>query len=260
MRVTQAKWKLMEDIMKEGINPYSNVPLYQQIYDFLHAKIINNEWKPGALVPPESSLMEIYDVSRITVRRAFDMLVQDGLVYRKPGKGTLVAHRKLEHNLSRIVSFTEDMRQRGFQTSTQVLLSGTGTPTDYIAKALRIAADEEMAYLKRLRLADDEPMCIEESYLIHRFFQGVLEHDFSQQSLREVTSQQYGIRLVRANQIIRAINATAEIAEILSIRANDAVLYFERVSFSQDNIPIEFLKAYYRADRYTLYNELQGSG
>ena len=246
--------------MMEGINPYSNFPLYQQIYEMLHAKIIQNEWKPGTLIPPESSLMETYDVSRITVRKAFDMLVQDGLVYRKPGKGTLVAHRKLEHNLSRIVSFTEDMKQRGFQTSTQVLLSGIGTATDYIAKALQISPDEELAYLKRLRLADDEPMCIEESYLIHRYFQGVLDHDFSKQSLRELTLQKYGIKLVRANQLIRALNATAEIADILSIGENTALLYFERVSYSQDNIPIEFLKAYYRADRYTLYNELQGSG
>lgn len=246
--------------MIEGINPYSNVPLYQQIYEILYEKIIQNEWKPGTLVPPESSLMETYDVSRITVRKAFDMLVQDGLVYRKPGKGTLVAHRKLEHNLSRIVSFTEDMKQRGFQTSTKVLLSGVGKATEHIAQALHIAPDEELAYLKRLRMADDEPMCIEESYLIHRYFQGILEHDFSEQSLREVTSQKYGVKLVRANQIIRAINATAEIAETLSIREDAAVLYFERVSFSQDNMPIEFLKAYYRADRYTLYNELQGSG
>ena len=167
--------------MIEGINPYSNVPLYQQIYEILHEKIIQNEWKPGTLVPPESSLMETYDVSRITVRKAFDLLVQDGLVYRKPGKGTLVAHRKLEHNLSRIVSFTEDMKQRGFQTRTKVLLSGVGKATEHIAQALHIAPDEELAYLKRLRMADDEPMCIEESYLIHRYFQGILDHDFSEQ-------------------------------------------------------------------------------
>lgn len=242
----------------QSINPYSNVPLYQQIYEILYKKIVQNEWKPGTLVPPESSLMETYQVSRITIRRVFDMLVKEGLVYRKPGKGTFVAHAKLEHNLSRIVSFTEDMKQRGFKTSTRVLSSKIIRPTEYIAEKLGIPLDEELAHLKRLRLADDEPMCLEESFFVHRYCEGILEYDFSKYSLREINANQFGLTLVRAKQMIRAINATKENAEILSIKKNAALLYFERVSFSQDNIPLEFLKAYYRADRYTLYNELQG--
>ena len=118
----------------QSINPYSNVPLYQQIYEILYKKTVQNKWKPGTLVFPESSLMETYQVSRITIRRVFDMLVKEGLVYRKPGKGTFVAHAKLEHNLSRIVSFTEDMKQRGFKTSTRVLSSDITQPTEYIGE------------------------------------------------------------------------------------------------------------------------------
>ena len=117
---------------------------------------------------------------------------------------------------------------------------------------------EELAHLKKLRLADDEPMCLEKSFFVHRYCKGILACDFSKYSLREVNANQFGLTSVRAKQMIRAINATREIVEILSIKENAALLYFERVSYSQDNIPIEFLKAYYRANRYTLYNELQG--
>ncbi len=242
----------------EGINPYSNVPLYQQIYDILHQKITQQEWKPGTLVPSEAALMKMYDVSRITVRKAFEMLVQEGLVYRKSGKGTLVAHAKLEHNLSHILSFTEDMKRRGFNTSTRVLVSKLVQPTEALAQKLQIPIDEELVHLKRLRLADDEPMCIEDSYWVHKYCHGILDYDFATKSLRELIAHQFGIKLMRANQMIRALNAPPDMAAVLSIKPNAALLFLERISYSQDNIAVEFLKTYYRADRYTLYNELQG--
>ncbi|MCU0913135.1 MAG: GntR family transcriptional regulator [Planctomycetes bacterium] len=243
----------MNEIDRDG-----RLPLYRQVYEILHKKILLKEWKPGDRLPTESELMRDYGVSRITVRTVLDMLVQEGLIYRQAGRGTFVAHATLEQGLSQIISFTEDMQRRGFTVSTRVLFSGVVPATAHIAERLRIEPGEELAHLERLRLADGEPMCIEHSYFVHRHCPGILEHDFSTRSLREVKIRQYGIRWTHAKQTIQAINAPEEVAHLLGISRGGALLFFERVSFSQDSIPMEFLQAYYRADRYVLYNELQG--
>lgn len=242
----------------ERIDPNSIVPLYHQVYEILHDKILNNEWKPGDMIPAEYELIERYKVSRITVRRVLDMLDKEGLIRRERGRGTFVAQPRLEHGLSRIVNFTEDMRQRGFEPSTKVIFSELVPASDYIAEKLEVEEGEELVWLDRLRLADHEPMCVEQSYLIHRYCPGILKYDFSKKSLREVKAREYGIRWIRATQVIQGILSPPDLSHLLNIKTNSPLLYIERVSFSQHNIPIEYLRTYYRADRYMLHNELQG--
>jgi GntR family transcriptional regulator len=234
------------------------IPLYQQLYEILHQKILTHELEPGDMLSPESELTRSYGVSRITVRTVLDMLVKEGLIYRRQGKGTFVAHPKLEHGLSRIVNFTEDMLQRGFKPSSHVIFSGLIQANQYIAARLRVDVGEELTRLDRLRLADNEPMCVEKSHFIHRYCPGILNHDYEITSLRMIKERDYGIKWLRATQVIRAINALQDIAKLLSVKRDAPLLYIERTSFSQQDIPIEFLQAYYRADRYSLHNELQG--
>jgi GntR family transcriptional regulator len=240
------------------IDPHSALPLYHQLYEILHDKILNHEWKPGDLIPAEFELTETFRVSRITVRRVLDMLSKEGLVKRERGRGTFVAEPRLEHGLSRIVNFTEDMLQRGFKPSTRVLFAGLVPASDYIADMLDIEEGEELVRLDRLRLADNEPMCVEHSYLIHKYVPGILEYDFSKESLSKLKAAKYGIRWIRATQVIEAILSPPDLAHELGLKTNSALLYIERVSFSQKNLPMEFLRTFYRADRYTLHNELVG--
>jgi len=208
------------------------------------------------MVPPESELMERHKVSRTTIRQVLDMLVNEGLIYRERGRGSFVAHPTLEEALVRIISFTDDMRQRGRKASTRVLASELVPAPQDIAERLQIEAGEELAHLKRLRLADDEPMSIEDSYLIHRYCPAILEGDYESGSLREVLEEN-GIRWSYAKQVIRAMAATDSLAKLLSVHFQAALLFIERISFSQQRIPVEFLRIYYRGDRYSLYNELQ---
>jgi GntR family transcriptional regulator len=242
----------------DAINRQSKLPLYQQLYEVLRGNITRGEWKPGDLIPAESELIEQYGVSRITVRQVFDMLVREGLIYRQRGRGSFVAHPAVEQVLQRLVSFTDDMRQRGFAPSTRVMSSGLLPAPDDIAGQLHIPPGEELAKIERLRLADGEPMSVEESYLIHRYVPGVLEKDFVANPLREVIDRNYGIRWERARQVIRAINASRALAATLSVRPNAALIFIERVSFSQQDVPVEFLRIYHRGDRYALHSELRG--
>lgn len=235
----------------------SKLPFYHQLYEILRQNIVRGEWQPDDMLPSEVELMERYNVSRITVRQALDELVNEGLIYRQRGRGTFVAHPTVDQALTRIISFTEDMRQRGFTPGTEVLFSGLEPASPEVAEKLQLEPGAELVRLDRLRLADNEPMSIEESHLVHRYCPGILQHDYAANPLREVLEQHYGIRLVRAKQIIRAIAAPRKIADKLSIPANTPLLYIERISYPQQNIPIEFLRLYHRGDRYVLYNELR---
>jgi GntR family transcriptional regulator len=202
--------------------------------------------------------MEMYDLSRITVRRGLNRLANEGLIYRQQGRGTFVAERTLEQGLTRIVSFTEDMHQRGMLARTEVLFSDLVPAPEDVAERLNLQPGVELARLERLRLANDEPLSIEESYLVHRYCFGVLEDDYTSHPLREALEQKYGMQIVRAKQIIRSVRASSRQARLLTISAGAPLLFIERVSYSQQNIPIEFLRIFYRGDRYSLYNELNG--
>lgn len=241
-----------------GIIRDSKLPFYQQLYDLLHKNIIGGRWRPGDMLPSETELIDRYQVSRITVRQALALLVKDGLIYRRRGLGTFVAIPKIEQGLNRIISFSEDMRRRGFQAGTSVLSSGLLAAPQEIAERLDIESGEKIAYLERLRLADGEPMSIEISHLIHRLCPGVLRKDFARTPLREVLERDYDLLLTRANQQIRAIAASEDLAQKLSVSTGDPLFYIERISYSQTNNPVEYLQIYHRGDRYTLFNELEG--
>jgi GntR family transcriptional regulator len=247
---------MTRDIRSEDIDRSSKLPLYHQLHEILRDSILRGDWQPGDMIPPEPELIRQYGVSRTTVRQVLDMLVNDGLIYRQQGRGTFVAHPTVEQALIRIVSFTEDMHQRGFEPGTRVLsLDLVPAPQD-IAERLEVEPGEELARLVRLCLADGEPMSIEESHLIHRYCPGVLERDYASHTLRETLDRDYGIRWVRASQVIRAIPALKDVAQLLAIPYRSALLRIERVSYSQQNLPVEFLRTTYRGDRYALYNEL----
>jgi len=240
------------------VNRHSKLPLYQQLYEILRGMIVRGDYKPGDMLPAEPELCLRYQVSRTTVRQVLDKLVGEGLITRQRGRGTFVAQPTLEKTLSRIVSFTQDMRERGMVPHTKVLSSGLVAATEDIAERLQVAPGETLARLERLRLADDEPMAVEEAFLVHRYVPGILQKDFSAVPLRETLENTYGIHLVRASQKIHAIAANSYLAKWLGVKRNSPLLYIERVTYSQYESPVEFLRVYYRADRYSLYNELQG--
>lgn len=234
----------------------SMMPYYYQLYEILRQDILNGIWKPGDMLPTETELLEKYELSRTTVRQSLDMLVSDGLIYRQRGRGTFVSRLTIEQSLSRIISFTEDMRHREMKPHTVVLSAMLIPAPNDIAEALQLAPDEEVANLERLRLADAEPMSLEMSYLVHKFCPGVLKNDYAIHSLRQTLASEYNQRLIYARQKIRAVTASRKQAQILSVDPGAALLFIERISYNEQNIPVEFLRAFHRGDRYILYNEL----
>ncbi len=240
-----------------ALNRLSRVPLHQQIYAILRGKIAGRTWAPGDPFPTEIELMEEYQVSRITIRQVMERLASEGLIYRQQGRGTFVAQATLEQGLTRIISFTEDMRRRGLTPGTKVLAQEVIPAGDDVAAALKIELGAEVAYLKRLRFANGEPVCIEESYLVSSLCPGIFETDFAVRPLRETLAKKYGICIVHALQTIHAAIADAETASLFQVSSPAALLYIERTSFDEWERPVEFLRYSFRGDRYSLYGELR---
>jgi GntR family transcriptional regulator len=240
-----------------NISRTSKVPLYYQLYEILLEGIQTEKWLPEELLPSESELVEQYDLSRATVRQSFDLLVNQGWVYRRRGQGTFVSRPAFEQSLNRIVSFWEDMHLRGLKPGTHVLSSDLIPATEKVAEKLQIEPNEELASLVRLRLADDEPLSVEHSLLVHRFCPGILGQDYANNSLRKMLEDQFNIHIIRANQIIRAVPATNSLADQLDIDPNVPLLHIDRVSFTDQGIPIEYLQIHLRGDRYAFHSELR---
>ncbi|MEZ4768089.1 MAG: GntR family transcriptional regulator [Caldilineales bacterium] len=240
------------------IDRHSGLPFYVQIAEQLRGRIAVGALRPGDALPTEFDLKDQYGVSRATVRQALDTLERDGLIYREQGRGTFVAHPAVEQALTRVISFTEDMRSRGFAPGTRVLSAELLPANDAMADKLAVAPGDEVARIERLRLADGEPMSLETTHLVHRDCPGILDHDYANQPLRELLERDYGLRIVSATQAIQAVNASRGLAEVLGVKRGAALLFIERVSYSQYGAPVELLHIWHRGDRYVLQNELRG--
>lgn len=207
--------------------------------------------------PTEAELLATYQVSRATVRQALEMLVNDGLVYRQRGRGTFVSRPTVEQELNRIVSFSEDMDRLGFRAGTRILNAELIAADTRLVQSLDVNPGEEIAHLGRLRLADEEPMSLENSFLVHRYCPGVLDAYHAHHSLRALLKEEFGVVLSTAVQKIRAVTVDEDTAAALDIDSGAAALSIERISYTEQNVPVELLITYHRGDRYTLFNELK---
>ncbi len=241
----------MTGVVKSGFIPY-----YYQLKEIIYKSIKTEEIKPGQILSPERELCTKYQVSRITVRKAMDLLVQEGLIYREKGRGTFVAKPPLEQP-AQIISFTEQMERKGLKSSTRVLETKIFSWDKEIADCLSLNVDEEIVLVKRLRLANDEPVALESSYLPHKLYPQVLTEDLTS-SLTKITEQKYHLCLARATQVVKAEPVFGEKAKILKVKAGSPVLLVKRISFLADNRSAEYLEAYYRGDRYEITMELKG--
>jgi len=226
----------------------SRLPLYQQLQRALRQAIETRVLSPDDALPPERDLAADFNVSRITVRKAIDGLVNEGLLVRRQGSGTFVRTR-VEKNFSKLTSFSEDMRARGRNPRSVWLRKSAGTVTPEESLTLR-ASPGTPVY--RIRFADDVPMALEYATILASCLSSL---DAVESSLY-VALERAGNRPVRALQRLRAVLFTAEQAELLQAHEKDPGLLVERLGFLNDGRTAEFTQSYYRGDIYDFVAEL----
>ncbi len=228
----------------------SAVPLWQQLETILHDRI-RSRCPVGTLLPGEIALVERFGVSRATVRKAYDSLINRGVIERRRALGTRVIGTPLTEDLGRMNSFTEEMRLKGLQVLTELVGVATHVPSPILVAQMELAKGERTLQVRRLRGHDQcFPLVLLTSELPERL--GVAaDEDFSK-SLYVLLENKYGIVISHGTESIRAGKATAEEARLLGVETGETVLIIERLTYRRgDTRPIEFVRGVYRYDQYT---------
>ncbi len=230
-------------------------PRYVQLRRRLEEGIASGILPPDSSLPPEREIAEITDLSRVTVRKAIQELVRDGLIEQRQGSGSFVREpvARVEQSLSHLTSFTEDMRNRGLETTSQWLERGVFLPSPDETRALGLSAGDQVARIYRLREAGGRPMALERAALPLDILPNPIEVTGS---LYEVL-ERHGVRPVRAVQKISAVNLEAREAELLGVPEGAAGLRIERTSFLVTGRVAELTRSLYRGDAYDFVAELR---
>jgi len=226
-------------------------PLYLRIANDIRSRIHDGDIAEGEALPPERELTMVTGASRVTIRKAVDKLVSEGLVYRRQGSGTYVSAR-IQSESSFLSSFTDDAIRRGDEPGAFWIFRSSSNPTADEAAQLEISMAAEVARLGRVRLSNGEPLGIENAVLPRQFLP---EIETVGDSLYEALAG-LGHRPVRGRQKIRASLATPTEAGLLQIDEGCEVLRIERTTRSISGSVVEFTRSVYRGDRYEFVSDL----
>lgn len=236
------------------------VPLYYQLTEHLRERIAAGEWRPGDQIPTIRELCQQYSVSRMTVIQALNLLAREGLLVRRQGKGVFVAEPKVEHGPVRLLSFTEETLRRGHTPTSRVLLLERRPAEPDIAARLDLPPGETVVVLRRLRLADGEPMGVQTAFLPDRLCPGLADLTEPISSLYRLLQERYGLIPTRAVETYEPVRLDAATAALLGVPRGAPAFSVERLTRDQYNRPIEYVVSMLRGDRYKVVLELQRTG
>jgi GntR family transcriptional regulator len=226
-------------------------PLYLQVQQTLRRSVDSGTYQTHEALPPERQIADELGVSRITVRKAIEGLIQEGLLFSRQGSGTFVRPR-IEKNFAKISSFSEDMRARGRVPSSAWIAKTQGLVSPDEALALNLSPGTPVFRFHRLRYADNQPMLVEYATIVAEYLPSL---DFVENSLYDALGDS-GHRPVRALQRLRALLLDEKKAKLLHAKAGDAGLLVERIGFLRDGRAVEFCQSYFRGDTYDFIAEL----
>ncbi len=232
------------------------VPRYYQLMEFIRERIRNGEWAPGTAIPSERELCERHGVSRMTARQSISLLVDEGLLYREQGKGTFVGRPKFPQQLLSLTGFTEEMRVRKQRPGARVLEARMWNADEDTAERLRIKTGQPVYRLRRLRLADTDPLAIENTCVCFIGCERLLDYDLEHDSLYRILTEHFDMPPVGAEQEIEADLASDEDARLLGVDPGSPVLRTRRITTTRRGRPIEFASSIYRGDKYRFYTRL----
>lgn len=230
------------------------VPRYLHIADWLRQRVDGGELKPLARVPSEVELAKQFSVSRETVRSAMDRLVADGYLFRRAGKGTFVAARRIEHTGSTQTSLSATLDSVGLAHSTRVLMARLMPADHHVARALRLSAGSSVACIRRLRLVEGEPVALHTTCLPEAYAD-ILEGDLTG-SPQELLSAA-GIPIVTSRDTLQAVHADPDEARLLGITAGSPLLRLEGVGLDRSARPLRHTDSLHRGNRFQITHDTQ---
>jgi len=215
-------------------------PLYRQIKEMLLASLDQGEWKPGDLIPSEAELAERFKVSQGTVRKAVDELASENLLSRHQGKGTFVATHHEPRAQFRFLRIVPDEGVPAPARSRFLECRRLRAPLD-IARRLRLKRSDAVIYIRRLLSLDERPIVLDDLWLPGALFRGLTAERLGQHRgpLYGLFESEFGTRMIRADERLRAVAATAEVAALMGLASGAPLLLVERLSFTYGDRPVE---------------------
>jgi GntR family transcriptional regulator len=235
-------------------------PLYQQIKVLILKSLQSGEWKPGELIPSEMDLAARFRVSQGTVRKAIDELAAENLVMRRQGKGTFVAthaEHQVQYRFLRLMPDSGDLRSEGPAERQIIDCKRLRAPAD-IARALALRAGDAVLQLRRVLSFQGTPTILEDVWLPGGPFKGLTADRLATYGgpMYALFETEFGVRMVRAEENIRALAADAASAELLKVPAGEPLLSVERTAYTYNDVPMELRRGLYRTDTHHYKNEL----
>ena len=235
-------------------------PLYQQIKALLTRSLTLGEWKAGEALPAEPELAQRFKVSQGTVRKALDALTADGLLVRRQGKGTFVATHAEAQVQYRFLRLMPDLGALGAREAMQrrfLDFHRLRAPAD-IARALELKAGDSVLQLRRLLLAGDIPVVLDDIWLNARLFKGLTAERLQayRGPMYGLFEAEFGVQMIRAEEKIRAVAAGEDEAELLGVAPRSPLLLVERRSYTYADRPVELRRGLYRTEAHYYRNEL----
>ena len=236
-------------------NALQGGPIYLRFARRIESAIKRGVIQPGEALPSERDIAIMADISRVTVRKAVQDLVQSGLLVQRHGSGTFVTPKvdRVEQSLSQLTSFTEDMARRGMTVRSQWLDRGIYPASPDEMMILGLSSKELVSRVARLRIANDTPLAIERAAMSSNSLPNPELVDISLYAALEAN----GCRPVRAIQRISAISLDEGDAKLLDVTTGSASLKIERISYLPSGRVVEFTRSVYRGDAYDFVAELR---
>ena len=232
-------------------------PLYRQIKGLIMQSLESAEWRPGEAIPSEIELALRYKVSQGTVRKAIDELAAENYLLRRQGKGTFVATHDEARAQFRFLRLMPDVGKQEYPAS-RLLDCKRARASAEIARLLEMNTGDAVVCIRRVLSFGDEPTVFEHIYLPGALFRNLSAAVFNEYkgSMYKLFETEFGTRMIRAEEKIRAVAADAAAAELLRVPIDAPLLCVERVAFSYGDKPVEFRRGYYRTDTHYYSNEL----
>ena len=228
-------------------------PAYISIHDALKEQIDKGIWKIGQRLPSERDLADTFQVSRMTLRQAITLLVEEGVLTRKVGSGTYVASTRVQEKMRGTTSFTEIIQLQGKTPSSKLLSYIRTHPNEQECKQLNLKQIDTIIRMERVRYADDVPVVYEVASIPANLIENVRKEEVTNHFFKTLTDNGYEIG--KSQQTIYARLASEKVAKHLQITKNEAILALRQVSYLTDGRPFEYVNSQYVGDRFEFYLE-----
>lgn len=233
-------------------------PLYRQIKELLVQSLDRGEWKPGELIPSEIDLAARFQVSQGTVRKAVDELAAEHLLLRRQGKGTFVATHHEARVRYRFLRLAADEEGEGGRAESRILECRRVRAPAEIARALELRAGETVVMIRRQLSMNQTPTVIDDIWLPGTAFRGLTLEllTANRAPMYGLFESEFGVSMVRADEKLRAVAASEEIARLLNISPGAPLLQVDRISYTYGDRPMEVRRGLYLTDHYHYRNSL----